>query len=201
MSLELHSLTVEQLVSGLNEKTPDDEASDCREGLMHRSDYCEELITRFEPLLRHAWRRGAFATEYQEYVQDVFLSLFRWLPQLRSPQAFPGFFRRIALSVAAEHARKSTRAQKRKDQEIDDQIYQLDETISIPIFIKSYLERLPHRERTVLTLNYLNDFDINEIARTMNLTDSEVRSLKHRGIKRLRDMLRIDTEILSNTEK
>lgn len=191
MTPELQTLSVEQLVSGLSKEMPDGESS----------DYCEELIHRFEPLLRHAWHRGAFSTEYQEYVQDVFLSLFRWLPQLRSPKAFPGYFRRIALSVAAAHARKSAQSQAGTTVEIENKIYELDEALSTPIFIKSYLDRLPFQEKTVLTLIYLNDFKINEIAEAVNLTPAEVRSLKHRGLKRLREILVKDTKALKSQEK
>lgn len=190
MAPEVESLTVEQLVSGLSKKPPDE-----------ASAYCEELIHRFEPLLRRAWHKGAFSTEYSEYVQDVFLSLFRWLPQLRSPKAFPGYLRRIALSVAATHARQSARSQARTTEKVEEQVYQLDEAIFTPIFIKSYLEHLPVRERTVLTLKYLLDCDVSEIADKMNLTDAEVRSLKHRALKRLREKLREDTKILGSTAK
>ncbi|HEX8720969.1 MAG TPA: sigma-70 family RNA polymerase sigma factor [Pyrinomonadaceae bacterium] len=192
MTPEVQSLTVEQLVSGLSDKNrPPDEAS----------DYCEEIIHRFEPLLRKAWHRGAFNIEYPEYVQDVFLSLFRWLPQLRSPKAFPGYFRRVALSVAAAHARKSAHSLPRTTLEFHDQVYQIDEALSTPIYIKAYLERLPPREGKVLTMLYINDFEIKEIAKEMNLTDTEVRYLKSRALKRLREILGEDTKTLKNPAK
>lgn len=194
MSPEIQSLTVEQLVSGLSDRRdrPPDEAS----------DYCEEIIHRFEPLLRHAWHRGAFDIEYPEYVQDVFLSLFRWLPHLRSPKAFPGYFRRVALSVAAAHARKAEHSPfTGTPYEIEDQVYRLDEALSTPIYIKTYLDRLPPREKQVITQLYLNDLSINEIAEGMNITDAEVRSLKHRALRKLREILCSDTKIIKNAAK
>jgi DNA-directed RNA polymerase specialized sigma24 family protein len=78
----------------------------------HGSEQVQELIHRFEPVLRTAWRHGGFELEYEDYVQEVFLNLFGALPGSREPEAFPGFFRRIALSTAAGLAR-AQRALKR----------------------------------------------------------------------------------------
>lgn len=187
---ELQALTVEQLVSGLSEKSRDE-----------ASDYFAELVRRFEPLLRHAWHRGAFSTEYGEYAQDVFVSLFRFLPHLRSPKAFPGYFRRIALSVAADHARKDTRLQEREASEVEDKVGGLDESLFMPIFIRSYLEHLPHREKNVIALCYLEEQNIGDIAREMGLTYNAVNSIKTRGIKRLRELLLSDTKTLDGSSK
>jgi RNA polymerase sigma factor (sigma-70 family) len=131
----------------------------------------------------------------------VFLSLFRWLPNLRSTQAFPGYLRRIALSVAAAHARDSARPKNQSTQKIEEQVYRLDEAISTPIFIKSYLERLPPREKTVITLWYLNGLKVNEIAEMLKITPAGVSSIKRRGMNRLREMLYSDTETLKNLKK
>jgi RNA polymerase sigma factor (sigma-70 family) len=103
--------------------------------------------------------------------------------------------------VAAAHARKAGQSLPKPPYEIEDKVYQLDEALSTPIYIKAYLERLPPRERTVLTLLYLNDCEISDIAKEMNLTETEVRSLKYRGLKRLREILSDDTKILKNPTK
>lgn len=170
------------------------------EGLYDRpqrevSDYFEELIRRFEPLLRHAWRRGAFATEYNEYAQDVFLTLFGSLPRLRSPKAFPGYFRRVALSVAADHARKD-KGLPLNDPKVEDVVNRFDDVLFTPMFVRSYLEHLPAREKEVLTLKYLQDYSIPEIAEQLGLTVGATRSIKSRGLKRLRDILIGDTQAL-----
>lgn len=192
---ELQSLTIEQLVSEFKEKrrngAPDYETS----------DYFAELVRRFEPLLRRAWHRGAFSTEYREYAQDVFLSLFRSLPHLRSPESFPGYFRRIALSVAADHARKNTRLREEPAPAIENAVGRLDESLFTPIFIRSYLEHLPHREKSVISLCYLEDKNIGDVARDLGLTYSAVNSIKARGIKRLREMLLSDRKAVENAGK
>jgi len=187
---EIQTLTVEELVSGLDRKSRD-EVSDC----------FTEIIRRFEPLLRRSWRRWAFSTEYHEYVQDVFLSLFRYLPHLQTPKAFPGYFRRIALSVAADHARKSIQRRERNAAEIENIVSRVDESLLTPIFIRSYLEHLPTREKKVLTLLYLEELETHEVAKEMGLTVSAVYATKARGIKRLRELLGSDKKNLNGTGK
>lgn len=187
---EIQALTVKQLVSGLHERSRDE-----------MSDYFTEIIRRFEPLLRRSWRRWAFSTEYPEYAQDVFLSLFRYLPYLRSPEAFPGYFRRVALSVAADHARKSTQLHMWNGAELENVVSKVDESLFTPIFIRSYLEHLPARERKVLTSLYLEGHEIREIAKEMELTTAAVQAIKARGIKRLREILGCDRKTLSGVVK
>jgi RNA polymerase sigma-70 factor (ECF subfamily) len=168
------------------------------------SDYFEELTSRFEPLLRRSWRQGAFGSEYIEYVQDVFLILYRRLPQLRSPKAFPGYFRKVALSVAADHARKA----KAKallpvstTEEIENAVDRMDEALFTAIFVRSYLEHLPHPEKIVLTLKYVEGLPINEIARELGQTPRAVRSVKARGLRRLRDILLSEAQSLEKKDK
>lgn len=187
---DLQSLTVEELVAGLNERSGDE-----------ASDYFTELVRRFEPLLRHAWHRKAFSTEYRDYAQDVFLSLYRFLPQLRSPKAFPGYFRRIALSVAADHARKDTRERGLAAPEIEEEVGRFDESLVAPIFIRSYLEHLPHREKNVISLCYLKEQKIGDIARELGISYNAVNSIKTRGIKRLRELILSDAKTLDNSGK
>jgi len=178
---EVQALTVEQLVSGLRDKSQDE-----------LSDYFAEIIRRFEPLLRRSWRRSAFSTEYPEYAQDVFLSLFRCLPYLRCAKAFPGYFRRVALSVAADHARKSTQLHVRSAMDVENLVSRVDESLFTAIFIRSYLEHLPTREKKVLNSLYLEGHEAGEIAKEMGLTVGAVHSIKARGIKRLREILNSD---------
>lgn len=182
---DLRLLTVEQLVKGLRDGPPQEV-----------SDYFEELASRFEPLLRRSWRHGAFSSEYAEYVQDVFLILFRRLPELRSPKAFPGYFRKVALSVAVAHARKSKVLLPQANEDIEDAVDRMDEALFTAIFVRSYLEHLPSSEKVVLTLKYIEGLRVNEIAREMKQTPQAVRSIKARGLRRLRDILLSEAQIL-----
>ena len=189
--LELKLLTTEELILRLKE-APIESAS----------SYCEELISRFEPLLRRAWQRD-IGGEYQDFVQDVFVRLFAGLPQLRNPKAFPGYLRSIVLSVASYHWRSKGKTPSRTAAEVDRLVHGFDETLITRIFIRTYVERLPSRERDVIAMAYLQDLSTGEIAHKLGMKTGAVRSLKGRALNRLRELFLEDAKDLSGgaTEK
>jgi hypothetical protein len=74
-----------------------------------RSRIGEQIALRFEPVVRRAWReliRGRSSVEYEDFAQDVFVRVFSSLGQLRTPAAFPGYFRSIARNVAVDSLRR-----------------------------------------------------------------------------------------------
>ena len=182
-SLDFRKLTTEELVVGI------------REGSKEQASACfEELIRRFEPLLRRAWWRVLPSLDYEDYAQDVLLSAFRSIGQLRNPKAFPGYFRRIALTVAVDHVRKNISHDSHDSGRVEFLVDGIDEALFNGLFVRSYLEHLPKRERQVLDLAYLQELSIPEIARELNLSYQAVRSLKSRAINRLREMLLRDAD-------
>lgn len=158
------------------------------------SVYCEEIIHRFEPLLRGTWHRLAFQTEYQDFVQEVFTQLFLNLSALREPKAFPGYFRQIVLTAAINGIRKSSTHEEVDVENLDLLASQIDEDILTKVFIRSYLERLSLREQTVLILEFFQGYTLKEIASKLDLTAENVRVIKHRALRSLREMIRSDTE-------
>ena len=184
---ELKLLTIEELILRLKE-APIEAAS----------LYCEELINRFEPLLRRAWQRD-IGGEYQDFVQDVFVRLFAGLPQLRNPKAFPGYLRSIVLSVASHRWRSKGRAPSRTAAEVERLVHGFDETLITRIFIRTYVERLPSRERDVIAMAYLEELSTSEIAHKLGIKTGAVRSLKGRALNRLRELFLEDAKDLSAT--
>ena len=154
--------------------------------------YCEELIRRFEPLLRGTWHRLVDKTEYQDFVQDVFTQLFSNLPALKDPHAFPGYFRQIVLTVAINERRKNAVHKDVALDELTELATHVDREILTKVFIRSYLERLPLREQTVILLDFFQGYSLKEIAVQLGLSDANVRVIKHRALKSLREMIRND---------
>lgn len=161
------------------------------------SVYAEEIIRRFEPLLRHAWRRGGFAVEYGDFVQQVFTELFAGLPKLRQPGAFPGYLRRVALSVAARFARRSSR-EPTSSGEPAPTLEALGADLFARAAIRSVLERLPARERQVVEGLFLEGRSPAELASRLGLDAGSVRMTKSRAIKRLRDIFESEAATLED---
>ena len=182
-STEPSALPVAQLVTALASAPPD-----------RISPLVAEIIRRFEPLMRRTWYRlGGSATDYGDFRQEAHLKLFRALPQLQDPAAFPGFFRRVIVNVAYDELRRSVVHTKRVVP-LDDYMFSTDEEhildeIDEAIVIRSYLDTLPPREREVLQLEYFDGHSIGDIARQWGITAGAVRMAKSRAINRLRNVL------------
>ena len=186
---ELKQLTTEDLILKLGE-APFDSAS----------LYCEELIIRFEPLLRRAWQRD-IAGDYQDFIQDVFVRLFAGLPQLRNPKAFPGYFRSIVLSVASQRWRSMSKAPYQTDAEVEKLVDGFDEDLITRILVRTYVERLPSRERDVISMAYLEDLPTSEIAQRLGIKTGAVRAVKSRALNRLRELFVNDAQVLEGTSE
>lgn len=183
-------LPVEQLVAGLLAAPPEE-----------ASLYAAEIIRRFEPALRHAWRKGAFQVDFQDFVQDVFVRLFGGLRSLRNPKAFPGFLYQVAHSVAADHARRSGRAEMEPLDPLHDVGDRFDERLLAGIFVRSYLGELPPREREVARMSFLEERSAEDIAQALDLTPGAVRATKARAARRLREILMREADDLKREVK
>jgi RNA polymerase sigma-70 factor, ECF subfamily len=184
------ALPVERLVAGL-----------LRAGPKEASAYAEEIIRRFEPALRNAWRQGAFHLDYEDFVQDVFVRLFGNLRSLRNPKAFPGFLYQVAHSVAASHARRSAALKAEPLDRLDKLEDRFDERLLAGIFVRSYLEELPPREQEITKMAFLEERSAEDIARELDLTPSAVRATKSRAARRLRQILLLEAEALEREIK
>lgn len=190
---DIQSLTVADLIVRLRDSAPDE-----------ASAYCEEVIRRFEPLLRGTWRRLSVTTEYQDFVQDVFVQLFKYLRGLEDPGAFPSYFRHTVISTAISTWRRSasriTISELPRNaahevislDEIKEITTQIDEEILTKLLIRSYLERLPQREQTVLSLEFFAGLTLKEIAKVLEVSEGNTRLIKHRALKSIRQMIRND---------
>lgn len=201
---DLRSLTVEQLVSHLRDSPLDKDApSDAQDA----SPYVEEIIRRFEPLLRTAWRRVPQPYDYQDFLHDVFVKLFQGLRHLENSKAFPGYFRKVTLSVVADHYRKwfqlpkveprSSEGVEVESRSLEEVVESVDDTLQTAVLIRSYLEHLPPQEREVLYLEFFRETPTKEIGKILNLTPGAVRMVKSRALKKLRKVLADEAETLS----
>ena len=187
-ALNVETRTVEELVDRLRDKGITQAEANA---------YCTELIRRFEPLLRSAWKKGGFEVGYQDYAQDVFVQLFAHLDRLRAAKAFPGYLWRITRSVAANHARRQQRSiEPTALKDIEPQVAAFEEEIHTKIFIRYHLEHLPPRERQVVELIFLGGVPVAEIAVGCSITPGAVRSAKARGLRKLKARMVQEAEAL-----
>jgi len=182
---DVQAMPVEQLVCELRGASPE-----------NSSIFFEEIVRRFEPLIRKAWRRSAHLSEYDDFAQDAFVRLFRGLPGLQNPKAFPGYFRSIVISVLLDNLRRGPWPFTDDIKATEQVTESVDKQILTGIFVRSYLEHLPPREKEVISLEYLGDYPTADIAIKLGLKPGAVRTVKARALKRLREMLIQNANIL-----
>lgn len=127
--------------------------------------------------------------EAQDVMQDVYLTARGRLAQLRDPAAFEPWLRRIAINLCYDHHRRAARLAVRPLADASLAQPQLTSSEQRDTALRELIERLPPRERTVLVLHYGYGYRLEEIARLLSLSHTNVRSIIARTRKRLHHQL------------
>lgn len=155
-----------------------------------------ELVIRFQDLAYGcAWvvlRDYALA---EEAAQEAFITAWRQLDGLREPEAFPGWFRRIVLTVC----NRMTRGKRLTFVPLEAG-YDLPATDADPHAraerremaeqVHAALRALPERERLVTTLFYINEYSQAEISAFIEVPVTTVVKRLHAARRRLRELLK-----------
>jgi RNA polymerase sigma-70 factor (ECF subfamily) len=151
-----------------------------------------ELVRR-----RQGWARALLrrlcgnAAEADDLAQEAFIKAWDKLRDLESPAAFPGWFRRIAVTTFL----MAKRRQRAVFEEIDDASPVVSEESSpeaaagAKIDLEKALARLSDAERLCVTLNHGEGLSHGEIVEMTGLPLGTVKSHVLRGTERLRRML------------
>jgi uncharacterized protein len=154
-----------------------------------------EIVRRFQDL--------AFACAFsvlgdfhlaQDAAQEAFLSAWRNLDQLRAPEAFPGWLKRVVLT----QCNRITRG-KQLDVVAWEALPELPgagpdphahyEARERQAFVRAAIAALPAHERTVTALFYVGDYSQGEIAAFLSLPVSTVKKRLYSARQRLRERM------------
>lgn len=151
-----------------------------------------ELVRRRQGWARALLRRMCGnAAEADDLAQEAFIKAWDKLRDLESPAAFPGWFRRIAVTTFL----MAKRRQRAVFEEIDDAspIASEDSTpeaaAGAKIDLEKALARLSDAERLCVTLNHGEGLSHGEIVEMTGLPLGTVKSHVLRGTEKLRRML------------
>ena len=170
-------------------------ATDATRTLAERHEAFDELVRRFQDM--------AFACAYaalcdfhlaEDAAQGAFVTAWRKLAQLRAPEAFPGWLRRVVLTecsrltrgrrvptVALDDAGAHAAAREPSPQD-SAEARELSETV------QTALALLPRAERVAATLFYLEGRTHREIAELLGATTTTVAKRLHTARARLRGL-------------
>jgi RNA polymerase sigma-70 factor (ECF subfamily) len=146
----------------------------------------ERLYDRYARLVHGLLLARVARDDVDDLVQDVFLSAWRRLGDLRDPAAFGGWVAMIARNRATDFHRRAA-----DFVELPDTLPAASET-SAPAEARAALDAirsLPDAYRDTLVLRLVEGLTGPEIAMRTGLTPASVRVNLHRGMKLLRDKL------------
>jgi len=152
-----------------------------------------ELVTLFEkPLLYYLRRMMGSEDDAWDLVQETWASVFKALPTLRDARSLPAFLYRTARNHALallRHRQADLRLYAAIEPSLENMDREPNFTSDDAAAIHAGLTNLslPHRE--VLTLFFLEQLTIDEIASVLSLPTGTVKSRLHHAKKALRTIL------------
>ena len=152
----------------------------------------EELVTLFEkPLLYYLRRMVGSEADAWDLVQETWMSVFRAVPTIRDARALPSFIYRTARNHALallRHRNADLRmysAVEAPPNETDCEPFTSDDAAAVHAGLNKL--SLPHRE--ALTLFFLQQLTIEEIASVLAIPPGTVKSRLHHAKKALGTIL------------
>ena len=152
-----------------------------------------ELVSFFErPLLYYLRRMVGSEADAWDLAQETWVSVFKALPTLRDARAIPAFLYRTARNhalVLLRHRNADLRLYAAIEVSLNDSEHEPEFTPENAAAVHAGLNKLslPHRE--ALTLFFLQDLSIEEIASVLAIPPGTVKSRLHHSKKALGTIL------------
>ena len=147
-----------------------------------------ELYSRWNGrLTAHALRLTGRADAAHEAVQETWLAIVRGLGRLDDPARFAGFAHRILARRCADWTRGVARRRRALSEWHEtDAVDGRAEQTSDAQRVRDALMRIPVARRVVITLHYLHELSVTEIAGILHVPAGTVKSRLHDARERLR---------------
>jgi RNA polymerase sigma-70 factor (ECF subfamily) len=145
-----------------------------------------ELVRRRQDAIRNLLRRlTREASLADDLAQQTFVHGWQSIRSLRSPGAFGGWLRKLAVNFWLQHARGSRQEVALEDLRTNHPV----STLSRQLDLDAALARLPHDVRLCIVLAYNEGMSHGEISQTTSFPLGTVKSHITRGSARLRELL------------
>jgi RNA polymerase sigma-70 factor, ECF subfamily len=146
-----------------------------------------ELVRRRQSSIRNLLRRlTREASLADDLAQQTFVHGWQAIRALKSPGAFGGWLRKLAVNFWLQHAR-SSKQEAALDEDLSSE-HPLA-TLSRQLDLDAALARLPHDVRLCIVLAYNEGMSHAEISQTTSIPLGTVKSHITRGAARLRELL------------
>jgi len=157
----------------------------------------DDLIGRWHgPLWQYIRRMSGRDEEAQDILQDVWLRVIRGIPRVRDGSRLRGWLFGIARRVLMDRLRRQYALPAASDVNADDLAAEPHSPDREPSFeaLDVAIEALPLIERETLTLFYLRDLSLAEIAEALEIPVGTVKSRLFRARRMARAVMQKETE-------
>jgi RNA polymerase sigma-70 factor (ECF subfamily) len=151
----------------------------------------EDIVKLWEQQLFYYLRRMSRSeADALELLQETWLKLFRSLNTLRDPQTLPAFLYTTARHAAISRMRKRGQEMESYNDELHDGTAETEvDAFDNAELVHHALDQLPLAQREALTLFFLQDLSLDEIAGLLGLAVGTVKSRIHYGKLAIRKLL------------
>ena len=160
-----------------------------------REEAFGELIAPFQSLAQR-WAYNVLGDAHlaQDVAQDAFLTAYQKLDQLREPEAFPGWLKRIVLTHCHRITRRRSLDWLPFEDEDADATQQADPAVSaedrdLKEQVSKAVRALPEHERVVTELFYITGYSQQEIAERLELPVTTVKKRLQYAREHLRETM------------
>ena len=154
---------------------------------------CETIVDQFAPMVfRLISRFFRTREDVEDLAQDVFLKLFSRIDQVRPDENFPGWLARVTVNTCYDELRKTRRRKIAMESYGPEALGAASVAPHEPDSFgraKLAIQRLDPKLRIPLLLKEVEEMSVEEIARTMGLTQTNVKVRLFRARKKLASML------------
>jgi RNA polymerase sigma factor (sigma-70 family) len=135
---------------------------------------------QYEPMVRLAYLLVGTRAVAEDIVQDAFAQMHQKWSSVRIPNAY---LRTSVVNGCRAHHRRVFRERAHFPELVTDSLSK-----ESPMILDA-VTRLPYRQRVALVLRFYEDLPDEEIAKALRCRPATVRSLVHRGLAALRDVI------------
>lgn len=144
-----------------------------------------------EAMFNICLRMAGNRVDAEDLLQDAFIRAFTSLSQLKQPELFGGWLRRITVIGCLRHGKRTVNWK-----ELDDEHLLLTEEASVPWWtgldmsvVSQAIRELPNGCRQVFVLYALEDYTHKDVARDLGISESTSKSQYQRARQLLKDRL------------
>ncbi len=159
----------------------------CLEG---RADAFRALVARFEePLWRHAFRLTGREDVAWDVLQDAWIAIANGIQALTEPSRFRGWAYTIVTRRAVDRMRRERPASEWDETAEAVAVNEADEPSDAVELLRRALRRVSGERKALLSLRYVDGFEVAEIARILELPEGTVKSRLHHAREELRAII------------